>query len=93
MNIRIRKLDSDVRLPAYESAGAAGFDLAAAANVTVEPGTVRLVPTGMRASETSHKPIRALAQLREEPPGRCKLALCASQLARGECTHCPARRG
>ena len=47
MNIRLRKLDPGVRLPAYESAGAAGFDLAAAANVTVEPGTVRLVPTGL----------------------------------------------
>ena len=47
MNIRIRKLDPEVRLPAYESAGAAGFDLAAAASVTVEPGTVRLVPTGL----------------------------------------------
>ena len=47
MNIRIRKLDPEVRLPAYESAGAAGFDLAASASITVEPGTVRLVPTGL----------------------------------------------
>ena len=37
----------DVRLPAYETAGAAAFDLAAAADVTVEPGRVGLVPTGL----------------------------------------------
>jgi dUTP pyrophosphatase len=36
-----------VSLPAYESAGAAAFDLASAADVTIAPGTVRLVPTGL----------------------------------------------
>jgi dUTP pyrophosphatase len=47
MNIRITRLHPDVQLPRYESAGAAGFDLAAAADVTVEPGRVALVPTGL----------------------------------------------
>jgi dUTP diphosphatase len=47
LNIRIRRLQSDVRLPAYETPGAAAFDLAAASDVLVEPGTVRLVPTGL----------------------------------------------
>jgi dUTP pyrophosphatase len=47
LNIRIRRLHADVRLPAYETSGAAAFDLAAAAAVTIEPGTVRLVPTGL----------------------------------------------
>jgi dUTP pyrophosphatase len=47
LSIRIRKLRPDVRLPAYETAGAAGFDLAAAEDVAVEPGVVRLVPTGL----------------------------------------------
>jgi dUTP pyrophosphatase len=47
LRVRIRKLREDVALPAYETAGAAGFDLAAAAEVTVEPGAVRLVPTGL----------------------------------------------
>jgi dUTP pyrophosphatase len=47
LNIRIRKLQSTVRLPAYETSGAAAFDLAAASDVLVEPGTVRLVPTGL----------------------------------------------
>jgi dUTP pyrophosphatase len=45
--VRIRRLRDDVTLPAYETAGAAGFDLAAAADVIVEPGAVRLVPTGL----------------------------------------------
>ena len=34
-------------LPSYQTAGAAGFDLAASAELTVQPGEVRLVPTGL----------------------------------------------
>ncbi|MEO7270737.1 MAG: dUTP diphosphatase [Vicinamibacterales bacterium] len=45
--VRIRRLREDVKLPAYETAGAAAFDLAAAEEVVVEPGRVRLVPTGL----------------------------------------------
>jgi dUTP pyrophosphatase len=47
LNIRIRRLRPDVRLPAYETSGAAAFDLAAASDTLVEPGAVRLVPTGL----------------------------------------------
>jgi len=36
-----------VPLPSYQTAGAAGFDLAAASDVTVEPGQIVLVPTGL----------------------------------------------
>jgi len=45
--VRIRRLRPDVKLPAYESAGAAAFDLAAAEETVVEPGRVSLVPTGL----------------------------------------------
>jgi dUTP pyrophosphatase len=47
LSVRIRRLRDDVTLPAYGTAGAAGFDLAAAADVTIAPGTVQLVPTGL----------------------------------------------
>jgi dUTP pyrophosphatase len=34
-------------LPSYQTAGAAGFDLAASADVTIDPGQIVLVPTGL----------------------------------------------
>jgi dUTP pyrophosphatase len=34
-------------LPRYESEGAAGFDLAASSDLTIAPGEVALVPTGL----------------------------------------------
>jgi dUTP pyrophosphatase len=45
--VRIRRLRDSVALPSYESAGAAGFDLAAADDLVVPPGQVRLIPTGL----------------------------------------------
>jgi dUTP pyrophosphatase len=36
-----------VPLPSYQTAGAAGFDLAASADLVVSPGEIRLVPTGL----------------------------------------------
>jgi dUTP pyrophosphatase len=36
-----------VPLPSYQTAGAAGFDLAASADMTIPPGAVALVPTGL----------------------------------------------
>ena len=45
--VRIKRLSPSVPLPRYESDGAAAFDLAAAADLTVEAGQVALVPTGL----------------------------------------------
>jgi dUTP pyrophosphatase len=45
--VPIHRLDPAVPLPKYESAGAAGFDLASSMDMTVEPGAVMLVPTGL----------------------------------------------
>ena len=45
--VRIRRLDAAVPLPAYQTPGAAGFDLAASADLVIEPGTIALVPTGL----------------------------------------------
>jgi dUTP pyrophosphatase len=47
MKLRITRLDPSVDLPAYGTAGAAGFDLAASADIEVPPHTIRLVPTGL----------------------------------------------
>lgn len=47
MRIRIRRLHPSVALPQYHSAGAAAFDLASREDVTVAPGEVRLVGTGL----------------------------------------------
>jgi len=45
--VRIKRQSSSVPLPGYESEGAAAFDLAAASDVTILPGQVVLVPTGL----------------------------------------------
>jgi dUTP pyrophosphatase len=45
--VAIHRLDPTVPLPSYQTAGAAGFDLAASADLTVQPGEVALVPTGL----------------------------------------------
>lgn len=47
MRIRIRRLHPGVPLPAYQSPGAAAFDLASSADLEVAPGAVVLVPTGL----------------------------------------------
>ena len=47
MRLKIRRLDSTVSLPSYGTAEAAGFDLSAAQEVTVAPGQVALVRTGL----------------------------------------------
>jgi len=47
LTTRIKRLGPDVALPAYQTAESAGFDLAASEDVTIEPGQVTLVPTGL----------------------------------------------
>ena len=47
LTVRIRRLAPHVQLPEYQTVGAAGFDLAASEDVTVAPGAVALVPTGL----------------------------------------------
>jgi dUTP pyrophosphatase len=44
---RIRRLRPDVALPVYQTPESAGFDLAAGEDMTIQPGEVRLVPTGL----------------------------------------------
>jgi dUTP pyrophosphatase len=47
LTARITRLRPDVSLPAYQTPESAGFDLAASENVTIQPGEVKLVPTGL----------------------------------------------
>ena len=47
MKVQVTRVHAGARLPAYETDGAAGFDFTAVADVTVEPGKVALVPTGL----------------------------------------------
>lgn len=47
MRIEITRIHPHARLPRYETEKSAGFDLSSVADVTVEPGRVALVPTGL----------------------------------------------
>lgn len=47
LTVRITRIHPDARVPEYQTAGAAAFDLAAVADVTIDPGRVALVPTGL----------------------------------------------
>ena len=47
MRLRIKRLQPAVGLPETATSGAAGFDLAAAADVEVPPRSIRLVGTGL----------------------------------------------
>jgi dUTP pyrophosphatase len=47
MRLRIRRLDPTIPLPTYATDEAAGFDLAAAHDVTIAPGQIVLVRTGL----------------------------------------------
>ncbi len=47
LSVRIRRLDPDVPLPQYQTSGSAGFDIAANADVTVQPAAIALIPTGL----------------------------------------------
>ncbi|MBA3888606.1 MAG: hypothetical protein H0X67_23200, partial [Acidobacteria bacterium] len=47
MRLRIHRLHASADLPRYESEAAAGFDLAASSDLTIPPGEVALVPTGL----------------------------------------------
>jgi len=47
MRLKIRRLNPTIPLPSYATDDAAGFDLAAAHDMTIAPGGVALVRTGL----------------------------------------------
>lgn len=52
--LKVKRLDnnSDLPLPSYQSNGSSGLDLQAAVvkNLTLQPGDIRLIPTGLSIS-------------------------------------------
>lgn len=44
MKVKIKRIDKSLELPAYETDGAAGFDILARTDVKVEAGMIELVP-------------------------------------------------
>jgi dUTP pyrophosphatase len=54
VEVKVKRLDGneDIPLPSYESDGAAGMDIRAAVkgSVVLEPGEIRLIPTGIAVS-------------------------------------------
>jgi len=47
VDVPLSRVHPNAVAPAYQTAGAAGFDLAASVEMTVQPGEVALVPTGL----------------------------------------------
>lgn len=47
LTVQVTRIHPDAVLPEYATGESAGFDLSAVAHVTVEPGRVALVPTGL----------------------------------------------
>jgi len=46
-SIQIKKLDPSIQIPEYQTNGSVGFDLAASQEVTINPGEIQLIPTGL----------------------------------------------
>jgi len=47
MKVAVHRLRPDVDLPEFQTPGSVGFDLAAAEDISIEAGTIALVPTGL----------------------------------------------
>ena len=44
MNVKIKRIDKDLPLPVYETAGSVGFDILARESVTIAAGSLALIP-------------------------------------------------
>jgi dUTP pyrophosphatase len=45
--LQVKRLNKDAMIPRYETAGAAGFDLASAEEVLIYPGETKIIGTGL----------------------------------------------
>lgn len=44
MKVKIKRIDKDLPLPVYETGGSVGFDILARETVTINAGTIELIP-------------------------------------------------
>ncbi len=44
MKVKIKRIDKDLPLPQYETAGSVGFDIIARETCVIKPGTIELIP-------------------------------------------------
>lgn len=47
MQVKIKRLDKELPLPAYQTAGSAGFDIYARENTSIAPKAIALVPSNL----------------------------------------------
>ena len=47
LQVKIKRVDSSLPLPVYETEGSVGFDLLARESVTVSPGKIELIPSNV----------------------------------------------
>ncbi len=47
MKVRIKRIDNNLPLPIYETAGSVGFDIAARENISVAPKEIGMVPSNL----------------------------------------------
>ena len=66
MRLRIRRLDPTIDLPTYGTGESAAFDLTAAGDLTVAPGRIALVPTGL-VIEVPHGHVLAIVARSSTP--------------------------
>ena len=74
MRVAITRIDKELPLPKYESAGAVGFDFITRETTVIEPGAIGLVPGNV---------------IVQVPPGYALLVLPRSSLPRKKALVCP----
>lgn len=47
MNVKIKRVDNDLPLPRYETAGSVGFDFVCRETVTIKPHSLELIPANV----------------------------------------------
>lgn len=54
MKVRIKRIDKNLPLPVYETDGSVGFDILAREDVTIDDGTIELIPANIIVEVPKH---------------------------------------